>query len=170
MSVFSGRLLSVSLCGLALLLAGCDGFLADSPKASWERTMQAYATRDYGGLWDQLADASRADSARVLTHVRDDARYRQNMQLKLQITATMLDTMTPREFFVALMTAAERAAPEAVALRAETARDARFARESIDGDHAVVFWDSAKGGAEKMRFIRESARWRPLIERPGVGP
>ena len=131
--------------------------------------MQAYAKRDYGDLWDQLAGVSREDTAHVLAHVRHDAHFRQNMQLKLQITATVLDSMTPREFFVALMTAVERAAPEAIALRAETARDARFSRESIDGDQAVVYWDSAKGGAEKMTFIRESTRWRPIIERPAVG-
>ncbi|MGR9092653.1 MAG: hypothetical protein ACU85U_18950 [Gammaproteobacteria bacterium] len=165
----AGRPLLAFLLGLVLLLAGCDGFLADSPKASWERTMQAYANRDYGDLWDQLADVSHQDTERVLTHVRHDPRYRQNMQMKLQITATVLDAMTPREFFVALMDAVERVAPEAIALRAETARDARFSRESINGDQAVVFWDSAKGGPETMAFIREFLRWRPVIRRPTVG-
>ena len=165
----AGRLLLVWVLGPALLLAGCDGFLVDSPRASWETTMQAYANRDYGKLWDQLADASREDMEHVLTHVRTDPHYRQNMQLKLQITAAVLDSMNPREFFLALMTAVERVAPEAIALRAETARDARFSHETIDGDHAVVFWDSAKGGAEKMNFVRESVRWRPIIERPRVG-
>lgn len=132
--------------------------------------MQAYAKRDYGALWDQLAEVSRKDTAHVLTHVRRDARYRQNMQLKLQITEAVLDALTPREFFIALMTAAERTAPAAIARRAETARDAQYARESVDGDRAVVFWDSEQGGAEKMSFVRESARWRAIINRPGVEP
>jgi len=132
--------------------------------------MQAYARRDYGALWDQLAEVSHKDTEHVLTYIRRDAHYRQNMQLKLQVTASDLDTMTPRDFFIALMAAAERAAPEAIALRAQTARDARFRRESIDGDQAVVYWDSAQGGAENMTFIRESGGWRPVIERPRVGP
>ncbi len=132
--------------------------------------MQAYASRDYGALWDQLAEVSQKDTENVLTYIRRDARYRQNMQLKLQITATVLDRMTPRDFFIALMAAAERAAPEAIALRAQTARDARYTRESIDGDRAVVFWDSPQGGAENMTFVRESGGWRPVIERPRVGP
>lgn len=132
--------------------------------------MQAYAERDYGALWDRLAAVSQKDTEHVLTHVRGDAHYRQNMQLKLQITESALDSLTPREFFVALMTAAERAAPEALARRAQSARDARYTREVIDGDRAVVFWDSAQGGAEKMLFVRESSRWRAVIERPGAGP
>lgn len=131
--------------------------------------MQAYASRDYGALWDQLAEVSQEDTEHVLSHVRRDARYRQNMQLKLQVTEAGLDALTPREFFVALMTAAERAAPEVMARRAETARDARYTREMIDGDRAIVFWDSAKGGAEKMLFVREFARWRAVINRPGAG-
>jgi len=132
--------------------------------------MQAYANRDYGALWDQLAEASQEDTEYVLAYVRRDAHYRQNMQLKLQITETVLDSLTPREFFIALMRAVEHAAPEVIAWRAETARNARFARESVDGDRAVVYWDSEKGGAEKMSFVRESLRWRAVINRPSVTP
>lgn len=132
--------------------------------------MQAYANRDYGALWDQLAEVSQKDTEHVLTYVRRDGHYRQNMQLKLQITEADLDRLTPREFFIALMTAVERAAPEVIAWRAETARDARYAHESIDGDRAVVYWDSEKGGAEKMSFVRESVRWRAVINRPVVAP
>jgi len=166
---FEWRLV-VALPILAALITGCGEFGADTPRAGWERSMNAYAERDYGGLWDSLADASRQDTIRVLTHVKRDPRYRESMRRKFQIAPAVLDTMTPREFFVALMAAVERTAPQAIALRAESARTARFSREIIKGDRATVYFDSEKGGPEKMTFALEADRWRPILERPVAAP
>ncbi len=158
------HLLAICLAGIATL-GGCEGIAQDTPRASWERAMNAYGTRDYGLLWDNLSDTSRQDTIRVLAHVKRDEKYRRTVHLKFHIPPETLATISPREFFIALMTGVERSVPEMIALRAETARTAKFSRQEIDGKRAVVFWDSVRGGAEKMVFVFEADRWKPIIQR-----
>jgi hypothetical protein len=150
--------------GTLLGLGGCDGIAGDTPRAAWTRAMNSYAERDYGALWDNMADESRQDTIRVLSHVKRDTGYREAMYVKFQIPPETLANMPPREFFIALMTGVERAAPRMIELRAESAKTAEFSRQEIDGNRAVVFWDSARG-SEKMAFVFEADRWKPIIAR-----
>jgi hypothetical protein len=112
-----------------------------------------------------MSDESRQDTIRVLTHVKRDPKYRETMRVKFQISASTLAEITPRDFFVTLMTAVERIQPNMVALRAATARSATFARQEVVDDRATVFWDSPQGGSEKMVFVNEDGRWKPVIKR-----
>ncbi len=157
--------LLAGLCAVLALVA-CDAFRDDTPRAGWERTMRCYAERDYGALWDILASRSRQDTMKVLRHVRQQPRYRESMRVKFDIPGPRLDAMSPREFFIALMIGVERAAPQVMALRAQTARTAEFSRAEIDGNVAVVYWTSPQGGPENMILVKEDNRWRPVVERP----
>ena len=148
-----------------LFVTACGEFGQDTPRAAWERTMQKFAAQDYGGLWDILSDQSRADTIRVLAHVRRDPKYRQSMHEKFQIPPQLLDTITPRDFYIALMSAMQRAAPEIVAKMAESAETAEFSRVEIENDRAVVYWRSTVGGVDEMIFVKEDRRWNPVIER-----
>lgn len=147
------------------LASGCDKFVEDSPRAAWERAMKTYAERDYGALWDSLADHSRQDTIRVLAHVKRDPKYRESMRIKFQIAAATLDTMPPREFFIALMTGVERAAPKMIELRAKSAMTAEFTKMEIHGSKALVSWQSNLGENETMAFVLEGDRWKPIIKR-----
>jgi hypothetical protein len=153
--------------GLALIaiVAGCEGIRGDTPRAAWERAMKAYGERNYGALWDILSDESKQDTIRVLTHVKRDPKYREAMRLKFQIPPQILATMRPREFFIALMTGVERAEPQMITLRSQSAKTAEFSRQEITGHHAMVFWTSERGGAEKMAFVFEAERWKPIVRR-----
>lgn len=152
------------VCAIAAMTA-CDLFTGDSPRAGWERAMKAYGERDYGGLWDSLSDVSKQDTIRVLIHVQRDAKYRETMRVKFHIPPAVLANIPPREFFIALMTGVDRTAPQMIALRAAAARSAEFSRQEIMGDRAVVFWRSERGGPEKMAFVFEADRWKPIIQR-----
>ena len=147
------------------LASGCDKLVADSPRVAWERAMKAYAERDYGALWDSLSDHSRQDTIRVLAHVKREPKYRESMRIKFQIAAETLDTMPPREFFIALMTGVERAAPKMIELRAKNATTAEFTKMEIHGSKALVSWRSGLGEDETMAFILEGDRWKPIIKR-----
>jgi len=127
--------------------------------------MHAYAQHDFGALWDTMSDDSRQDTIRVLTHVKRDPKYREAMRVKFQIPPAELDRMSPREFFIALMTAVERSQPKMTELRAEVGRTAAFSRQEINGDRAVVYWESPAGGAENMMFVKEGKVWKPVIKR-----
>jgi len=162
--IAKGFLLAFAVAAI-VALEGCEGIGADTPRAAWERAMESYARRDYGALWDTLSDSSRQDTIRVLTHVKRDPKYREAMRVKFQIPPEVLTNMPPREFFIALMTGVERASPQMIKLRAETAKTAKFSRQEIHGERAMVFWSSEKGGPEKMAFVLEAGRWKPIIER-----
>lgn len=156
--------LAILLAGAAAL-TGCEGITGDTPRAAWERAMSAYAERNYGELWDNLSEQSKQDTIRVLTHVKREPKYLEVMRVKLKIPPQLLVNMAPREFFIALMTGVERSAPQMIALRAETAQTAEFSRQEVAGDRATVYWSSDRGGPEKMAFVLESERWKPIIER-----
>ena len=152
--------------GLSLVIAGCNGFGDDSPRAAWERYMNSFAARDYGSLWDSMSDDSHKDTIRVLTHVKRDPRYRESMQKKFNIPPQTLADMQPRDFFIALMNGADRALPQVVEIRAEKFKTATFSHEVIRDDRAKVFWQSAGSGApESMEFRLEKSRWKPVIKR-----
>ena len=132
--------------------------------------MSAYAERNYGALWDTMSDDSRQDTIRVLSHVKQDPKYREVMRLKFNISEDILSNILPREFFIALMTGVERASPKMIELRAHTARTAEFVSEKIEGNKALVSWTSPLGGAESMTFVLEENRWKPIIERRAAAP
>ena len=169
MTECEGRLstrLIASVIGACLVgLTGCEWLFEDSPKASWKRAMAAYADRDYGRLWDNLSTASKQDTIKVLNHVKLNPKYRQIMRDKFQIPPDMIDTIDPRNFFIALMTGVERTAPQMIALRAHAAKTAKFSHQEVRGNKAVVYWTSPSAGDEKMAFILEDERWKPIIER-----
>ena len=127
--------------------------------------MASFASRDYGALWDMLSTDSHRDTERVLVHVRRDPKYRETMRLKFGIDPDVLARMTPRDFFIALMSGVDRSAPQVVKLRAEAASSAVFSHEKVDGDRAVVYWDSAHNGREQLAFVLESGRWKPVMKR-----
>ncbi len=151
--------------GLGLVIAGCNGFGDDSPRAAWERYMNSFAARDYGSLWDSMSDDSHKDTIRVLTHVKRDPRYRESMQKKFSIPPQALATMQPRDFFIALMNGADRALPQVVETRAEKFKTATFSHEVIRDDRAKVFWQSGSGPPESTEFRLEEGRWKPVIKR-----
>ena len=147
------------------LLFGCSEAPSNSPRSAWGKSMAAYAERNYGGLWDMLSDISRQDTIRVLAHVKKDPKYRATMRSKFQISSHRLDTMGPREFFIALMTGVERASPEMIRRRAHSAKTAVFENEEILDGRALVSWNSEIGGSESMQFVLEGGRWKPIVER-----
>lgn len=152
--------------GLSLVIAGCNGFGDDSPRAAWERYMYSFAVRDYGSLWDSMSDDSHKDTIRVLIHVKRDSRYRESMQKKFNIPPQALADMQPREFFIALMNGADRALPQVVEIRAENFKTATFSHEVIQDDRAKVFWQSASSAVpESMEFRLEEGRWKPVVIR-----
>jgi hypothetical protein len=127
--------------------------------------MSAYTERDYGALWDTMSDDPRQGTMRVLWHVKQDAKYREVMQAKFNISEHVLANIGPREFFIALMTGVERASPEMIELRAHKARTAEFVSENIQGHKALASWTSPLGGSESMTFVLEENRWKPIVER-----
>ena len=156
---------SIAIAGWLLSIAGCSEFANDSPRDAWEKSMAKYAARNYGGLWDMLSDISRQDTIRLLAHVKKNPKYRASMRSKFQISSVRLDSMEPREFFVALMTGVERTSPEMIKRRAHSAKTAVFEKEEIQGARALVSWKSTIGGAESMQFVLEDGRWKAIIER-----
>ena len=127
--------------------------------------MDSFAARDYGRLWDSMSNDSHKDTIRVLTHVKRDPKYRESMRQKFKIPPQTLTNMQPREFFIALMNGADRALPQVVEIRAERFRTAKFSREVIRDDRAMVFWQSGSERPESMEFRLEEGRWKPVIKR-----
>lgn len=127
--------------------------------------MIAYGDHDYGALWDMLSSESQNDTIRVLDHVKSDPSYRESMRQKFQIPDQFLDAMPPRDFFAALMSAADRKHATMLARREKSANEAVFTRAEIEADRALVFWTSPVSGAEKMMFVLEDGRWKPVLKR-----
>ena len=87
------------------------------------------------------------------------------MKHKFNIQPQTLANMQPRDFFIAIMNGADRALPEVVKIRAERFKAARFVREQIQNDRALVYWEFGGGAPESMTFVLEDGRWKPVVQR-----
>ncbi|MFT4580314.1 MAG: hypothetical protein ACI915_004151 [Gammaproteobacteria bacterium] len=119
--------------------------------------MSAYAERDYGTLWDTMSEDPRQGTMRVLSHVKQDAKYREVMQAKFNISEHVLPNIGPREFFIALMTGVERASPKMIKLRTH-GQDGRVCERKYPGPQGPSILDFAawRIRVDDVRTRRES--------------
>jgi hypothetical protein len=144
---------------------GCDGGDLGSPRRAWHTTLDLHIARDYGRLWDILAEQSRRDTIRVFEHVRRAPDYRSSMEKKFKIRPASLDRMSARDFFIALMNASDRTVPQVAAARIKNFQNARFGGQEIKADKAVVVWRSGDGPVQRMLFVFQGGEWKPIIQR-----
>lgn len=121
--------------------------------------------RDHEAFWESLASVSKQEVGRVLSHVKQDPKYLDSIHKKLGVPVQELKDMDGHRFFLALMHAVERDVPSILDMQLKSAEGARFMRDEIKEDRAVVYWQSAQGEQAHTLLLLEDGAWKPVLRR-----